>query len=372
MILVLLLAIFTALGLALVLCNTLIWAKVGATDGATLPPLAVLIPARNEEANLAACLDAVLTQGASVCEVWVCDDHSTDRTAEIVLHYAERDGRVGLLTGEALPAGWCGKNFACWQLAQTASAEWLLFLDADARLQPQAAARLLAEARRRDLTLLSAWPHLVTGSFWERVLMPLLNLVVFSLFPAAFSDNRDARLALAHGACILAHRPTYLQVGGHEAVRAEIFEDVRLAERWRQRQQRGLCLDGGDVVRVRMYEGFGDIWRGFQKNFYPAFRRQSSFWMFLLLHFTLWLLPFLLLPLAVLAMLPPALLLVSVGNILAARLLLAWRFRQPYWAMLLHPLAEAVLLALGISSWWRCQSGAGVVWKGRAYRGEKR
>ena len=373
------LAILTACILALVLCNALAWAKIGEASAPLPPSLSVLIPARNEEANIVYCLDAVCRQGAVAGEILVYDDHSTDATAEVVRRYATGDTRVRLIEALPLPTEWCGKNFACWQLAQAASYEWLLFLDADARLDggvlkrayASAATRMLAEAHRRHLTFLSCWPELVMASFWEKLLMPMLNVVVFSLFPAPFSDRPRPSLGIAHGACILARREIYFKVGGHQAVRGEIFEDVRLAQRWRERGERGLCLDGRGVIRVRMYDAFGEIWQGFQKNFYPAFRREINFWLFLLFHFVVFLAPFLLLPLAAFGVVEMPFVLFSAASVLAIRFVLALRFRHPLWAVLLHPFAEAVLLALGVSSWWRCRMGAGVVWKGRPYRGAK-
>jgi len=127
--------------LALVLWNALAWPAVG--DAARRPQesLSVLIPARNEESNIAACLASVLRQGEAVGEVLVYDDHSEDATAQIVRDFAERDNRVHLVRASRLPDGWCGKNFACAQLADAANSEWLLFLDADVRLSERAATR---------------------------------------------------------------------------------------------------------------------------------------------------------------------------------------------------------------------------------------
>lgn len=349
--------------------NALAWPRiVGGESQTGARRIAILIPARNEADNLTACLDAALAQGEIVKEILVYDDHSTDETPAIVKEYASREARVRLVSSAPLPADWCGKTFACAQLAETARGEWLLFLDADARLNAGAAARMLREAERRRLTLLSCWPALELVGCWEKTLMPLLNFVVFTLYPAPLALRRpDASLGLAHGACLLAHRATYALVGGHGAVRDQLFEDVRLAQLWRERGQASLCLDGQGIVSVRMYRSFGEIWRGFQKNFFPAFRRERSFWMFIALHLTLFLLPFIFAPL-VWRLTGSRVLIATVLCVLVMRAVLAWRFRHPWWSVLLHPLSEAILLALGLSSWWRCRSGRGVEWKGRRYK----
>ena len=226
---------------------------------------------------------------------------------------------------------------------------------------------MLAEARGRQLTLLSCWPALELRGFWERALMPLLNFVVFTLYPAPLALKRtDASLGLAHGACLLAHAAAYARVGGHGAVRDQLFEDVRLAQLWRARGEAGLCLDGRGTVSVRMYRSFAEIWGGFQKNFFPAFRRESSFWFFMATHLILFFLPFILAPLLFGTRGGTAFVIVVLVA-LAMRAVLAARFGHPWWSVVMHPVGEAILVALGLSSWWRCKSGRGVLWKGRRY-----
>lgn len=349
--------------LGITAANVIFWPRVRRSSPARADEVSVLIPARNEEENLPDCLNAVITQGPVVKEILVYDDHSTDRTAAVVEAAASLDPRVRLIAARPLEPGWTGKNFACASLAQVASSRYLLFLDADVRLLPGAIDSLHTEMVRRRLDLLSCWPGLVTISFWERTLMPMLNFVVFSIFPSPLSLFLGfPSLALAHGACLFFDRRQYLAIGGHEAVRDQIFEDTRLAQLWRQRRRRGLCLDGQDLIRVRMYGDLSGIWQGFLKNFYPAFRREFSFWVFILFHLLVALAPFAILPFR-----PDRRLLLAVTAVLVSRLLLAIRFRHSWSAVLLHPLAEVMLIVLGLTSWWKCRTGRGVNWKGRDY-----
>ncbi len=359
--------------LCVALWNALAWPRVGDSKIKKLAAsssVSILIPARDEEANIADCLDAALAQKEFVREVLVYDDHSTDRTGEIVAEYARRDERVRLVAHVPLPAGWCGKTFACAQLAEAARGHWLLFLDADARLNETAVAHIIHEAEARGVSLLSCWPRLEMRGFWEGTLMPLLNFVVFTLYPAPLALRRrtDSSLGLAHGSCILARRDDYEFVGGHAAVRGELFEDVRLAQLWRARGRLSLCLDGQRVIGVRMYCSLPEIWRGFQKNFFPAFRNATSFWAFVALHFFVFLLPFALLPFVFLATGITWAFAAAALCVIASRVVLALRFKHPWWSALLHPLGEIILIALGVSSWLRCRTGRGVVWKGRRYR----
>ena len=173
--------------LGLVIYNAIGWPGVDHASTYPSGSVSVLIPARNEEAHIRDALMPVLDQGAVVKEVLVYDDLSIDRTAACVREVSMRSEKVRLIPPLALPQGWCGKPFACAQLAAVANGDWLLFIDADARIQPGAAGRMVTEAMQRKATLLSFWPGLDMKGFWERALMPMLNFVVFSMFPAPLS-----------------------------------------------------------------------------------------------------------------------------------------------------------------------------------------
>jgi glycosyltransferase involved in cell wall biosynthesis len=354
--------------LALVIWNTLAWPAPGVSGDSCRETCSILIPARNEEKNLGECLDLAMHQGHSVMEIIVCNDHSEDATEKIVDIYTKTDSKVGMIHAGDLPQGWCGKNFACASLAAEARGDWLLFLDADARLSPDVVCRMIAEARQRECTFLSFWPGLVLESTWERVLMPMLNFVVFTLFPAALSLRRDdPSMGLAHGACMLIQRKEYEATGGHGMVFDKIFEDTGLARAWRAKGLRGFCLNGQDLVRVRMYDSLAGIWQGFQKNVFPAFAGERSFWFFMGFHTLCFLMPFLVLPWFVMGYWRLWPLGAAALCVLLMRAVQARQFLYPYWSMLFHPLAELVLIALGLSSWYHCRSGRGVLWKGRVY-----
>jgi len=355
--------------LALVLWNVSGWPEPRGEGGGARRCCSVLIPARDEERTIAPCIESVLRQGDPVLEILVCDDHSGDATARTVRELGKKDARIRLIAAPDLPPGWCGKTFACATLAGEATGSWLLFLDADARLCAGALGRMLRAAAAHEVSFLSCWPGLDLVGFWEKALMPMLHFVVLTLFPAPLSlRRRDAPLGLAHGACILALRDEYERIGGHRAVRGELFEDTSLARVWRARGGRGICLDGQSIVRVRMYDSFRGIWNGFKKNFFPSFRHARSFGLFMLLHFACFLLPF---GLAAAAFGGAGLraAAAAAAAVLLMRAALALRFRHPLWSVLLHPLAESVLLVLGIVSWRSYSLGRGVEWKGRTYRG---
>jgi chlorobactene glucosyltransferase len=362
--------VISVLLLALMLYNMLGWPSVTSRADPGPDTISVLIPARNEERNIGTVLDGALAQTAVLREVLVYDDHSTDGTAARVDAAAARDGRIRRIPPQPLPDDWCGKPFACSRLAAEARGDWLLFLDADTHLKPDAVARIVADAVGRGVTFLSCWPGLEMRGTWEKVFMPMLNHVVFSLFPAPLSlTMRLPALGLAHGACILMRRAEYVRTGGHAMVRRELFEDTALARAWRAAGLSGLCVDGQDVVRVRMYDSLEAIWTGFQKNVYPAFRHEASFWLFLAFHFVCFVLPFAVAPVQTVTGGDPLPAWGAVAAVLLGRAAQARRFRYPMWSVLLHPLAECALLGVALTSWYKCRVGPGIDWKGRTYRG---
>ena len=357
--------------LSLAIWTALRWPASRPSESSTLEAkVSVLIPARNEEGHIENCLRSVMQQGDTVAEILVLDDNSEDSTASIVSKLAQQDNRIRLVGGKPLPAGWSGKCWACNQLAVAAGSEWMLYLDADTVLRPEAVSRILATARHFDCSFLSCWPGMDMLGFWEKLLMPLLNFLTFTMYPAplAYLRENDASLGLAHGACILMRSAEYWEAGGHAAVRNELFEDTRLARHWRSCGLKGHCIDGSRLVRVRMYDSLQAIFLGFEKNFYHAFGNSLGFFAFLLLHLSLFCLPFVLLAVHAITdqPIPPAII-AAAAMVLGARLVLSLRFRHPLWSILLHPLAELLLLAIAMNSWWRAISGRGVRWKGRTY-----
>lgn len=355
------------------LLNLGLWRRERGDGSAPDASVSVLIPARNEEETLAGCVEAAVSQGRGLAEVLIFNDLSTDQTQGVIDSLNEKfPGIVRQVPERELPVGWVGKPHACQRLADHANSQWLLFVDADTRLRPGALDVLVAVAESRNATLLSAWPRIEMRSFAERFLMPLLNFVVFSLFPAPIARFRTgASLGLAHGACILAHRETYRRIGGHGLVQDRLFEDTALARAWRAHGENSQVTDGRMIATVRMYEDFEGIWDGFSKNYYPAFSSMFSFVAFqAFMAFSAVLFPAGVIALILTGVLSPLWLFLAAFSLIS-RLLIAIRFRHPLWSVLLHPFAVTVMLALGFRSWWLSEHGGGVSWKGRRYGGSR-
>lgn len=239
---------------------------------AEIRPLSVLIPARNEARNIRRCLQSLLAQDYPLIEVWVLDDGSTDATAAIVAEMAQRDPRLRLVRGQPLPQGWMGKNFACHQLAGLAQGDWLLFTDADTDHRPDTLTWALEAAEQNRADLVSLIPHTVTHTLGERLLLPIIPFGLIACLPLALGERlRIPLLAMAVGPFLLFRREAYQRIGGHQAVRGEIAEDVVLARQVRRTGGRVVLLDGSEQVDVHFYHGFREAWRGLAKSVFAVF-----------------------------------------------------------------------------------------------------
>ena len=350
-----------------VISNVLFWPKVKRRSGEITPIISVLIPARNEEKTISKCIQQVVRQ-SGVKEIIVYNDESTDSTEQVVLDLKQKYPDIQIIQGKGLPAGWTGKNNACQQLANAAVGEWILFLDADTRIENHGIADILMDTVNHKATFVSCWPGLELETFWENLLMPMLNFFVYTVYPAPISFKKNSpSLGIAHGACILAKRDVYMRLGGHARVKNEIFEDTKLARLWRAEGEVSLCFDGQDIVRVRMYESLKEIWNGFQKNFFPGFKTEKAFWLFLFLHALVFLFPFIFAIIELFQGKYFTMMQTISIIVIIIRILLILRFRHPFISAILHPLPQIFLIILGISSRMKFKSGNGVKWNGRKY-----
>ncbi|MDQ6654296.1 MAG: glycosyltransferase family 2 protein [Verrucomicrobiota bacterium] len=322
--------------------------------------VSVLIPARDEEANIAAAVTAALVNPKA--EVVVLDDNSTDQTFAIVTSIAQREPRLRVLRGEPLPAGWIGKNFACAQLAAAASQPLLLFVDADVRLAPDAAARLASSLEEIDAQMISGVPHQEMGTFSEKLLVPLIQFLLLGFLPLErMRGSRHPAYGSACGQLIMVDRRAYEQSGGHSAIRGRVHDGLALPKQFRAAGFRTDLVDVGDLATCRMYRHNGDVWRGLVKNTHEGLGA-----------------PALIVPMTLLLgfgqVLPFAMLARGSWIWTAAALLallprfIAWgRFRQPLLGALLHPLGVAALLAIQWVGLIRWLTGKSARWKGRQY-----
>ena len=260
----------------------------------SLPFLSILIPARNEEENIATSVRSCLNQNHLNIEVIVLDDHSEDRTGEIVTGIAAEDDRVKLLRGKPLPKGWLGKNWACHQLSEEAKGEHLLFIDADVILREDATGIALNTLKKYDLSMFSVFPTQLLNSFGSALVIPLMNWLLLNFLPLKqVYKSKSPKFVAANGQFILMTRNAYSVTGGHSAVRDKVVEDMELSRLIKRSGMRMMTALGGEVIRCRMYSGFLSSIRGFTKNFYAGFDIPAVLFVMMITFFVLvYLVPF--------------------------------------------------------------------------------
>jgi len=327
------------------------------------PLVSILVPARNEERNIAACLEGLETQVYSNLEVLILDDGSTDNTAALVNHFIKHDPRVKLIVGAPLPSEWLGKNWACDQLARHSRGEILLFIDADCRCTPDAVSHTVGWMQHLQAGMMSVFPQQLTLTLAEKLVVPVIYIFVYSLLPVwLVYRSRSPIFAAANGQWLAFTRDAYQRLGGHRAVRHQIVEDVELSRLAKRLGERLLIVCGTREVFCRMYDSAKAVWEGFSKNAFglAGFRAAPFFALmatlvlaFIFPYFMLWMD----------SAVRPACIAVLLN--VALRLILAWRYLQPsFVGVLLHPVAVAFALLIGLNSFRWCKTGK-IRWKGR-------
>jgi cellulose synthase/poly-beta-1,6-N-acetylglucosamine synthase-like glycosyltransferase len=238
------------------------------TEVSTSIEVSAIVPARNEEENIAQAVESLSAQ-APVGEIIVVNDESSDRTATILSSLAAHLPKLCLREAGKLADGWVGKNHAAWVGASAARGQWLLFTDADAVHLPGSTSQALADAARTGAALVSYSPRQEMRTWWERALVPFVFVRLAQKYRYAQINDPKSAAAAANGQYLLIRRDAYDRCGGHRAVASEVLEDVALAERVKSRGYGIFFAPGGAMARVRMYRTFGAMWQGWVKNLYP-------------------------------------------------------------------------------------------------------
>lgn len=360
--------------------------------------IAVCIPARNEEAGIAACVRSVLQSEQANVEVLVVDDHSTDGTAAVVRALAEQDSRLRLLQAPTLPDGWNGKQHACWVAAQhavrsgpqnahlasdagkidattdaTPDELLLCFLDADVTLEPAALARMAAVLHGTGAALASGFPREETGTTLEWLLLPLIHFVLLGYLPLVMLRRTTSPgFAAGCGQFLLVDAGAYFQSGGHRAIRHTMHDGLMLPRLLRQHGFATRLADLTELAGCRMYRSAEATWRGLAKNATEGMATPGAILPFsILLSFGAVLPVPLLLAVLTRQTVSPAVLLCAWAAVVLSylpRLLELRLFRQRGVSAALHPVGVATLLVLQWYAFLRKLVGRPAAWKDRAYQ----
>ncbi|MFN3267390.1 MAG: glycosyltransferase [Deinococcales bacterium] len=319
--------------------------------------ISVLVPARNEARNLERLIPSLLAQNAPNLEILVLDDRSEDDTTAVLERLA--DPRLHVLHGAALPEGWLGKNWACHQLAKAACGEVLIFTDADTTWQPFTAAAIAAQLEHSDA--LCAWAAQEVHDPISKLIQPLQQWSLLAFLPLFFVPWRMFTVAVAaNGQCLAFTKAMYQKIGGHQAVRHSIIEDMALARAVKKQRGRFSLQNGANAISTKMYNSSAEAFEGYAKNVYPAFgASRAAFFAAMAFNLLFYVLPWLLLPFWDLAP-------IAIFCSLLARLLSDIKNRYSLLWTPLHPLGILLWGLIGLESLRRFEAGK-IIWKGREY-----
>lgn len=247
------------------------------------PIVSVVVPARNEERNIGACVRSLLGQSYPKDKLWiiVVDDHSTDRTADTIREIQAGASNVTLVTARELPPGWAGKNNACYSGALHAEGEWLCFIDADTVSEPDLLVETVSFAIERNLGLLSLNLRHTFGTFGERLLLPPF-FFASSLEISIANANKETEAGGGCGQFFLFRKAAYDLTGGHEAVRGITIEDVELPKHVKRSGYRYMWIGGERLMRIRMYYGIAETWKGLRRQGLATHRNSAERWLHVL------------------------------------------------------------------------------------------
>lgn len=345
------------LPLAMIVVNVWLYRVPPRAEGT--PGVSVLVPARDEERNIGETVRRILANTGVALELIVLDDHSTDGTAAILAGFT--DPRLRVVAGPPLPPGWVGKQHACARLAEHASHELMVFLDADVRLEPEALSRIAGALQAPGAALASGFPRQITRTWAERLLLHLMFFLLLGFLPLwAMRRSRSVGLGAGCGQLIAVRRAAYEAVGGHTAIRASRHDGLHLPRAFRRAGFGTALFDASRFAACRMYVDAGEVWRGLLKNATEGMATRTALPVWTVLLGAGQVLP---LALVLIAPNPWAFAALACGYL--SRLVLVWRCRASVPDALLHPLGVAALLALQWVALWRAAAGRPATWRGR-------
>ncbi|MGV7118476.1 glycosyltransferase [Paenibacillus kyungheensis] len=337
------------------------------------PLLSIMVPARNEEINIRECLVSILncrTDSIEI-EILVMNDHSEDRTVAEIEKVMQQDQRVRLFHSDPLPEGWMGKSYACHQLVQHAQGEWWLFIDADVRLEVEGLEAAMVTARSQGKGLISGFPRMETGTWLERIVVPMMSFVIAYHLPIMMVRRSRSPLFLAvTGAWLMIHPDSYARSGGHEGIYKQIVEDMELARAVKRIGDPVTLANVQHYTSARMYRNAAQVWEGYKKNIFVGAGRSAVLAVGISVYYgLLFILPVLTLIYSLVTvdtmLIGWSLLSILIG--MMTKSIIDVYHGKPFWMGVYMPVSAACLIGIMLDSWHAGANGTGYNWKGRNY-----
>ena len=333
--------VISGLALTLTLFNALTIRVVKDTSSTVANSVSVLIPMRNEEENVTECINSMFSQvGLKEYEIITLNDHSEDETASLLAKFPNTKN----LDGKPLPDGWLGKSWACQQLADASSGDYLVFIDADVRLSSNAIASAISKMEKWDF--ISPYPTQIADGFIQRLFQPLLQWSWLASVPLFFSQKLGIKsMAVANGQFLVIKKSAYVQSGGHESIKAEVLDDIMIARQLLSSGFSGGVAEASQVASCQMYKTAGTLINGYRKSLWNAFGSLLGTFVAIIILLLSSVAPF------IASLFGSKIGLISFGLIVLSRVISSIRTGSIPNTAVLHPLAIVLLISLIIYSW---------------------
>jgi glycosyltransferase involved in cell wall biosynthesis len=321
--------------------------------------VSILIPARNEEHTILNLLESIRDQEYRNYEVIILDDHSTDQTFALCQEFCNSNQKFRVISGKSLPAGWLGKNYACYQLAEHSRGDLLMFLDSDVSIEDGLINNAVHRMKFYRLDLLSLFPNQIMGSLGEKLIVPLMHFTLLNLLPLRLVRlSKSPAFSAASGQFMMFAAGSYKEGQWHSLVKNKVVEDIEIMKLVKVSGLRGETLLANGYIFCRMYRNFAEAFRGFSKNHFAGFNNN-------VVGLFIYLLLVILGPLAIAYILSAELLSFALSLIILSRVMISLMSGQNVWLnIILHPLQMAAMLFIAVISVKKYFTNT-VVWKGR-------
>ncbi|MGI0083320.1 MAG: glycosyltransferase [Nitrosopumilaceae archaeon] len=240
------------------------------------PKISVILPARNEEEFIENCLKSLVDQDYENYEIIAVDDHSDDKTGQIIKKYAEKNPKVIHVTANPKPEKWTGKNWACFEGYKRATGELLLFTDADTKHSKKMISLSVSHLLSDGLDALTVIPRMLCLDWWTRITLPMLSTFLHTRFSALRVNDPSKKTGYFFGSFFIIRRKTYESIGTHEGVKSELVEDGALGKKVKESGFKMKMVRGEHFIEAVWARDFPTLWNGLKRLIIPLYLQSKK------------------------------------------------------------------------------------------------